>query len=116
MDAQTRSETVSTVVTRLVNALLGLGLSAEPFGASMVWAVNRAADPDGGNARAVQMSPGLRQAVQCRADEMGQLGWYWVWTFRGERPTYEWFAPVNQINTAAEKVARVLALHPQGVS
>jgi hypothetical protein len=31
-------------------------------------------------------------------------------------PTYEWFALATNIDAAAEKIARVLALHPEAVS
>ena len=101
------------LVAMLVDALRERGLSAEPLGASMVFAVNRAADPPPGGAR---LSPGLRQVVQCRVDDMGQLGWWFVWTAPGEMPTYEWFAPAVEIDAAVAKIARVLAVRPEAVS
>jgi hypothetical protein len=113
-NAQIRSvQMFEDLIAMLVDALCGRGLSAEPFGASMVFAVNRAADPPPGSAR---LSPGLRQVVQCRTDEMGDPGWYWVWNSPGQLPTYEWFAPAAEIEAAAAKIARVLAVRPETVS
>jgi hypothetical protein len=105
------ADEVPILVAGLVEALTDLGLSAERFGASMVWAVNRAADPPAGSSpHAVRLSPGLRQVVQCRVDDMGNFGWFWVWSSPGALPTYEWFAPAEEIDAAAGKIARVLAV------
>lgn len=114
MDDQTLPGTaISHLVIELVHALIDVGLSAEPFGASMVWVANRAADPPGDDPHAARMSPGLRQVVQCRTNNIGHLGWHWVWSVPGEMPTYEWFAPADRTAEAAAKIARVLALRPQ---
>lgn len=111
MDDRANPENVAVLVAILVSALCDLGLSAEVFGASMIWAANHAADPPpGSHSRAVRLSPGLRQVIQCRADEIGQLGWFWVWSSPGEMPTYEWFASALHIDAAAAKIARVLAV------
>lgn len=113
MDDRANPESVAVLVAMLVGALSDLGLSAEVFGASMIWAANRAADPPpGSHPNAVRLSPGLRQVIQCRADDMGHLGWFWVWTSPGEMPTYEWFAAAVDIGAAAAKIARVLAVRP----
>jgi hypothetical protein len=116
MEDQNHPDTVVALVSRLVAAIRGHGLSAEGFGGSMVWVVNRVADPGGNDLRVAPSSPGLRQVVQCRLDDFGRWGWWWVWTAPGEMPTYEWFAPATDIDAAAEKIAHVLALHPEAVS
>jgi hypothetical protein len=109
MDDRAQPETVTILVRRLVDQLRGRGLSVEPFGAAMVWAANRAADPP--DARAARMSPGLRQAVLCRADGEGRLGWWWLWTTRGDdHPVHEWLCPATEITMAADAIARVLAV------
>jgi hypothetical protein len=102
--------TVTDLVEMLVDALTRHGLSAEPFGAAMVWATNREADPPGDDARGVRMSPGLRQTVICRPDRDGRLGWWWVWTSRDGEPEYEWFCPAGDIDKAANAIARVLTV------
>lgn len=117
MNDRARPEAVAILIVRLVNALTELGLSAEPFGGSMVWIANRAADPPAGTSpRGPSLGPGLRQVIQCRTDDMGIPGWYWVWSSPGAMPTYEWFAPAVEIDVTAEKVARVLAVLPEVAS
>jgi hypothetical protein len=106
--------TTTTLVEMLVRALENLGLAAEPFGANMVWAANRAADPPN-HPIATQLSPGLRQTVLCRADGNGRLAWWWVWTAPDETPEYEWLCAATEINVAAVKIARVLAIRPEAV-
>jgi hypothetical protein len=96
---------VTILVSRLVDAVNARGLSAEPFGAAMAWVANRAAEPANG-------SPGLRQAVLCRASGDGRLGWWWVWTAPDGSPEYEWICPADEITMAADAIARVLALRP----
>jgi hypothetical protein len=117
MGGKAHPDTLAILVSALVDALRDRGLSAELFGASMVWVANRAADPPlGSGPRAVRLNPGLRQVVQCRVDDMGQLGWWFVWTAPGEMPTYEWFAAAAEIEAAAAKIAQVLAVRPETVS
>jgi hypothetical protein len=116
MGDQNHPDTVVALVAMLVEALSDLGLSAEGFGGSMVWVVNRVADPGGDDLRVAPTSPGLRQVVQCRLDDLGHWGWWWVWTAPGEMPTYEWFAPATDVDEATERIARVLALRPEAVS
>jgi hypothetical protein len=106
------THTVTLLVRKLVDLLNGRGLSAEPVGAAMVWVTNPAAGPPEGDARAVGMSPGLRQAVLCRTDGEGRSGWWWVWTAHDRSPDYEWICPAAEITTAADAIARVLALRP----
>lgn len=106
---QAQPESVTLLVGRLVDALRGRGLTAEPFGAAMVWVTNRAADPPSGDPLA-RMSPGLRQAVLCRADEEMRLAWWWVWTTSGGGPEYERMCPAEEITMAADAITRVVAL------
>lgn len=118
MDAHAYPQAISPAVARLVNALTEAGLVATPFGASMVWACNRAADPptDSG-AQAWRLNPGLRQAVQLRACESGYcLGWFWVWHTPGEMPDYEYIAEASEVSCVAARVATVLAVRPEVVS
>jgi hypothetical protein len=114
MDDHTRTE-IAGLIAKLVEALGRIGLSAEVFGASTVWVANRAADPPP-ESHAARLSPGLRQMVQCRVDDMGRPGWFWVWHSLGAMPTYEWFAPAEEIDAVAAKIARVLAVRPEVVS
>jgi hypothetical protein len=117
MGGQARSELIAILIAELVKELADLGLSAEPFGGSMVWVANRAADPPPGSSpHAGRLSPGLHQVIQCRTDEFGYIGWFWVWSSPGEMPTYEWFAPADQVGGAAGKIARVLAVRAETLS
>lgn len=106
---QAHPESVTILVGRLVDALRGRGLTAEPFGAAMVWVTNRAADPPNDDPLA-RMSPGLRQAVLCRADQETRLAWWWVWTTSSGDPEYERICPAEEITMAADAIMRVLAL------
>lgn len=58
------------------------------------------------------MSPGLRQEVACRPGEAGVLWWFWVWSgpTRQSPPEYEPLCPADQVERAAEWIARVLAV------
>jgi len=62
----------------------------------------------------------LREAIRAHAQfirqNLARLGWFWVWSSPGAIPTYEWFASAAEIGKAAEKVARVLAVHADAVS
>jgi hypothetical protein len=104
--------TVTPLISGLVRALTIRGLAAEAVGAAMVWAVNRAADPDGDDPVGAVMSPGLRQAVVCRADETGHLLWWWVWSgpTRDAPTEYEPLGPATEVDAAAVRIAAVLRL------
>lgn len=73
---------------------------------------NPAGGPDGSDHRGRLLSPGLRQEVACRPDGSGRLWWFWVWSgaTRTSPPEYEPLCPAEQIERAADRVARVLAV------
>lgn len=106
---QAHAENVTILVNRLVDALRGRRFSAEPFGAAMVWVTNRAAEPANDDALA-RMSPGLRQAVLCRADDEMRLAWWWIWTKSCGGPEYELICPAVEITKAADAITRVLSV------
>jgi hypothetical protein len=108
---RTGPEMVTALIGRLIDALRGRGLSAEPFGAAMVWVANRAADPPVDDPLA-RTGPGLRQAVLCRADDDGRLAWWWAWTDRDGGTEYERIGPAEEITATAVAIRRVLALRP----
>ncbi|WP_146778722.1 hypothetical protein [Actinomadura craniellae] len=60
------------------------------------------------------MSPGLRQDIAClrRDDAGGALWWHWVWSgpTRDAPGELEPLCPADEIETAAERITRVLAL------
>lgn len=118
MDDHVHPETVAMIASMLVSAVKEIGLSAEPFGASMVWVCNPAADPPpDSDARTWRLNPGLRQAVKCFVDaETGLLGWHFVWHTPGAMPEYEWIALATDVNQVAARIARVLAVLPETAS
>jgi hypothetical protein len=110
----TYPQAIAPAVAMLVNALSEVGLHATPFGGSMVWVSNPAAEPPRDNPLGLRMNPGLRQVVQLRTDDLGQWGWWWVWTAPGEMPTFEWIA--SDVETVVASLARVLAVRPEVMS
>lgn len=57
------------------------------------------------------LAPGLAQTVALGTMN-GTPGWYWQWSgeTRGASPEYQLLAPLDEIDGAAEKIARVLRL------
>jgi hypothetical protein len=105
---------------RYVNALgeelMRRGFAVITRAGHMISARNRAADPPPGDARARLMSRGLIQPVVCGPREGDQeLWWFWVWSgpTRDAPPEYEALCPAAEIDTAAEKIARVLAVRDE---
>jgi hypothetical protein len=111
MDDRVHPETIDVLIEMLLDELRLRGLSAEAFGANMVRAANRAAEPSHDDPRAT-LSPGLRQTLICRPDEENRPGWWWIWIGSDGDPEYEWLCPGVQPGTAADAVARVLAVRP----
>lgn len=84
--------TVALAVDELVSALRERGLSADPFGGSMVWI-------------ATLPGRGRREAVQCRMDDAGRrLGWFWVTSGPDCSASSVPFALVSQIDLAADLI------------
>jgi hypothetical protein len=103
--------------TKYVNALgeelIRRGFTVTTRAGGMVSARNGAADPPSGDSLARAMSAGLIQPVMCGPREGDrELWWFWVWSgpTRDAPPDYEALCPADQIETAAEKIARVLAV------
>lgn len=115
MDAQTQPKAVADLVSRLVDALTGRGLAAQPLGANMVWATHRTADSSRDDRHGGRSNPGTRQTVICRPDRDGRLAWWWLWSARTEDPEYEWLCPAKQITIAADAIMRILAVPPASV-
>ncbi|MFC5752177.1 hypothetical protein [Actinomadura rugatobispora] len=95
----------------LVAALEGRGLVAEAWGHGVVRARNPAGDPDTDDPRGQALSPRLQQEVVCRPLG-GSLWWLWAWSGaeRNSPAELEPLCPVSEVETAAERIARVLAV------
>lgn len=95
----------------LVEALTGHGLVAQVWGHGAVRARNPAGEPDGDDPRGQMLAPGLQQEVLCRRRD-GELWWWWVWSgpSRKSPPELEPLCPVTETATAADRIARVLAV------
>lgn len=91
----------------------GLAVRPEPERWSLI-AVNEAAAPD--NPRdplAIAYGPArLVQRVQLGPDASGVLMWWWQWSgpTRDSGPEYEPLCPALEVDTAARRIANVLAL------
>ena len=99
--------------TALIAALDQRGLTAKPWGPSAVLAVNPHGEPAPDNPLGQAMSPGLRQEIRCRPHGPdGTLWWHWVWTgpTRKSEPELEPLCPLWDIEHAADRIRRVLAL------
>ncbi|RSN59572.1 hypothetical protein [Actinomadura sp. WAC 06369] len=72
---------------------------------------NPAGEPDKDDPQGQAFSPGLRQEVVCR-DRGGVLWWWWVWSgpTRDSCAELEPLCPVADVATAADRLARVLAV------
>ena len=95
----------------LVAALEARGLEADVWGHGAVRARNPAGEPEADDPRGQAFAPGLRQEVLCRPRE-GVLWWLWVWSgpTRTSPPDLEPLCPVTEVATAADRIARVLAV------
>ncbi|MFB4308738.1 hypothetical protein [Actinomadura sp. GTD37] len=95
----------------LVEALTGRGLVAQVWGHGAVRVRNPAGEPDTDDLRGQAFAPGLRQEVVCRRHD-GELWWWWVWSgsSRKSPPELEPLCPVADTTTAADRIARVLAV------
>lgn len=95
----------------LVEALKRRGLDAQVYGHGAVRASNPAGEPDPDDPRGALMHPGMQQEVLCRRHE-GVLWWLWVWAgpTRQSPPELEPLCPLLETDTAADRIARVLAV------
>jgi hypothetical protein len=112
-DVGTPVEVWRAGASALVAALRQRGLVAE--GHPTEWAVRArhpAAEAGGGDPRGRALSPGLRQEVRCRRGADGGWWWYWVWSgaTRHSEPELEPLCPLSAVETAADRIARVLAV------
>lgn len=99
--------------TALVTALQTRGLTATFTRHGSVLAKNPAGEPAAHDRLGQLMSPGLKQEVVCRphgADH--ELWWFWAWTgpARKSPPELEPLCPIQDVEHAAERIARVLAV------
>ena len=104
---------VAERVAALVAALQARGLVGTVAALGVVRAFNPAGEPDCGDVRGRMMSPGLRQEVQCRRNLVdGALWWYWAWAgpTRQSPPDLEPLCPAADIEMAADRIAKVLAV------
>ncbi|MER6815981.1 hypothetical protein ABT299_42505 [Spirillospora sp. NPDC000708] len=95
----------------LVDALKLRGLDAQVYGHGAVRASNPAGEPVPDDPCGALMHPGMRQEVLCRRHE-GVLWWLWVWAgpTRQSPPELEPLCPLLETDTAANLIARVLAV------
>ncbi|PKK12521.1 hypothetical protein [Thermomonospora sp. CIF 1] len=103
---------VAELVTALVSALEARGLVGAVYRGGVVRVLNPAGEPDGGDPCGL-MSPGLRQEVRClRNPDDGALWWYWAWAgpTRQSPPDLEPLCPAADVETAADRIAKVLAV------
>lgn len=97
----------------LVAELRGRGLRAEALAQGAVRAKNPAGEPNGNDPLGQMMAPGLGQEVRCRRHGSGDtLWWHWVWSgpTRSSPSELEPLCPIRETATAAERIARVLAV------
>lgn len=97
-------ETVEVLLEMLIDELRLRGLSAEPFGANMLWI--RVCQPS---------DAGPRATLICLPGEDGRPGWWWLRTRSGGALEYEWLCAAVQTATAADAVARELAQPERGM-
>jgi len=111
--AGTGEPDVTTLVVALAEVLTARGftVSVRASTGDVLSARNRAADARTGNPLGVVLSPGLVQTVACRPHADGGLWWHWVWLEReNDAPEYEPLCPAAEVETAAERIGRVLAV------
>ncbi|MEV5825220.1 hypothetical protein AB0L25_06575 [Spirillospora sp. NPDC052242] len=109
--ARERAEVWRPAALALVHALTARDLVAQVWGHGAVRAENPAGEPEDGNPQGQLMHPGLRQEVVCR-DRNGVLWWWWVWSgpTRQSPNELEPLCPITDAQTAADRLARVLAV------
>ncbi|GAA2456660.1 hypothetical protein GCM10010191_90110 [Actinomadura vinacea] len=95
----------------LVAALEGRGLVAQAWAHGAVRARNPAGDPDVDDPGGRALSPRLQQEVVCRPLG-GSLWWLWAWSGaeRHSSAELEPLCPVSDVETAADRIAHVLAV------
>lgn len=98
--------------TALSDALTARGLEVRVLSGGTLEVRNRAAEPPEGDRMGRALSPGLRQEVACRRHIGGSLWWFWVWSgmTRSAPAELEPLCPVGGVETAAERIVRVLAV------
>jgi hypothetical protein len=101
----------ATYVDALATELARRGLKVGLGGPNVLLAANPAASTD--DPRGQAMSPGLSQRVACLRRGDGRSRWWWFWAWPGPTvgslPDLEPFCPAEDIMTAAQAIARVLA-------
>ncbi|MFI0409122.1 hypothetical protein [Actinomadura sp. 3N508] len=77
-------------------------------------AVGGGAGDSAGDGGGRALGPGLRQEVRCAERQGGALWWFWVWWDGSGQscPDLEPLCPAGEIETAAERIAAVLAVSP----
>ncbi|GAA2129294.1 hypothetical protein [Actinomadura napierensis] len=110
-DTQYEEGSWRAVALALVNALERRGLEAQVHGHRAVRVSNPAGEPDPDDPCGALMHPGMRQEVVCRSHD-GALWWWWAWAgpTRQSPPELELLCPLLETDTAAERIARVLAV------
>ncbi|MFV2179893.1 hypothetical protein ACFHW2_21320 [Actinomadura sp. LOL_016] len=95
----------------LVEEVTARGLVADVMGHGTVRVENPAGGPEEGNSLGQLMHPGLRQEIACRHRD-GVLWWWWVWSGPTRRSPHELepLCPISDVQTAADRLARVLAV------
>ncbi|CNF62292.1 Uncharacterised protein [Mycobacterium tuberculosis] len=128
MDAQgsltTETRSQRSAASALAAALQERGLAATVRRHGVVGAFNPAGELRGGADHGAgdcvgdegrqAFGPGLRQEVRCAERPGGALWWFWVWWDgpAGSGPDLEPLCPAGETETAAERIAAVLAVSP----
>lgn len=119
-DTSERDGTVAkyrTAIKALVTELKRRELVSRIGDSGDVLVINQAAEPDQGNPHARLLSPGFRQQVVCRPHGPGgELWWFWAWpgVTRDSPPELEPLCAAAETETAAARIAHVLALSFDG--
>jgi hypothetical protein len=102
----------ATYFDALAAALEKQGLQVSQVSQSVLLAANPAASADDPRGQAI--SPGLNQQVTCLRYHDGLNRWWWFWTWPhptdDSLPDLEPLCPAESTETAAQAIARVLAV------
>ena len=97
-------------IEALSRALVARKLEVHTQAGARVRAKNAATAGSGPAGEA--LNPGLSQTVECSTAEAdGRLWWWWLWSgpTRDAPPELEPLCPADEIDLAADRIARVLA-------
>ncbi|MFF4241837.1 hypothetical protein ACFYYL_38735 [Actinomadura geliboluensis] len=108
------TETQSAAAGALAALLRERGLIAAVQEHGVVMVSNPAAEQSAGDQADRALGPGLRQEVRCARGPGGAAWWFWVWWDATGQcpPELEPLCPADQPESAAARIATVLAMSP----